>query len=118
MAPGVAGARRAALERELARIVQTLAAGGALRIIVYGSFARDEIGPESDLDLLVVVPPDGLPFVERLRRVYALAQPVLPCDILPYTADELAALAGHAEPVATALREGREVYPRSGSAGV
>ena len=117
-ASSVAAQRHTALAQELDRLVRVLAADGALRVIVYGSFARGDVGPASDLDLLVVVPPDGATFVERLGRLYAVTRPVLPCDMLAYTEDELAALAAGTELVAGALQEGRVVYARSPSPGV
>jgi len=114
----VAATRQAALAHELDRLSDVLAAAGALRVIVYGSFARGEVGADSDLDLLVVVPEDGLGFVERLAHLYALAQPTLPCDLLAYTEGQLSALAEASDLVATALREGRAVYARSVPPGV
>ena len=110
--------RAAALRQELLRVTAALAEAGALRVIVYGSVARGTITPESDLDLLVVVPEDGLPLPQRLARIYAAASPTLPCDILPYTERELAALGRVSEVVACALREGQTVYARPDSSGV
>lgn len=110
--------RAAALQAELERITAALVAAGALRVIVHGSVARGEVGPESDLDLLVVVPEDGLPLERRLARVYAVAAPRLPCDILPYSQPELTALGRVSDMIAKALREGRTVYARPGSSGV
>ncbi len=115
---GSAPARAAALADELVRVTAALASAGALRVIVYGSVARGDIGPESDLDLLVVVPDDGLAMPVRLARLYAAAAPRLPCDLLPYTERELAALAEVSDLVACALREGRTVYARRESSGV
>lgn len=106
------------MARELERLTGVMAAAGALRVIVYGSFARKQVGPESDLDLIVVVPDDGLGFVARLGRLYGLTQPSLPCDILAYTQAELDALAPASDLVGTALREGRTVYARSAPPGV
>lgn len=117
-AVSAAGERQDALERELHRLRDALASAGVLRVIVYGSFARGDVGPESDLDLLVVVPEDGLAYLQRLRRLYAVAGPALPCDILAYTEAELAALAEGSDLVATALREGRTIYARPLSPGV
>lgn len=107
-----AAARREDLARELARWTAALAAAGVLRVLVYGSFARGDSGPESDLDLLVVVPEDGLALPQRLARLYALLVPPgrLHCDLLAYTERELAALAPVSDLVAAALREGRTVY--------
>ena len=46
------------------------AATEGARVIVFGSYARDEAGPDSDLDLLVIEPEVFAPRAEsaRLRR--------------------------------------------------
>ena len=49
-------ARESLLERELRKISRQLRAMGALKIIVFGSFAEGDIRRSSDLDLLVVMP--------------------------------------------------------------
>ena len=115
---GSGAERAAALREELERITTALAAAGALRVIVHGSVARGDVGPDSDLDLLVIVPDDGRPFAERLARLYAAASPRLPCDILPYSEPEVEALRRVSEAVDRAVREGRTVYARPDSSGV
>lgn len=40
------------------------------RIILFGSVARDEAGPDSDYDLMVVVPDDATPERQRGRAGY------------------------------------------------
>lgn len=40
------------------------------RIILFGSVARDEAGPDSDYDLMVVVPDDAIPERQRGRAGY------------------------------------------------
>jgi len=40
------------------------------RIYLFGSRARGEVGPDSDYDLLVVVPDDAPPERRRSRRAY------------------------------------------------
>ena len=82
-----------------------------LRIIFFGSAARGEMGIDSDLDVLVVVP-EG---VHRRKTAQALYQHVsglkVPFDILVATPSDLEkhkdniGLVYHA-----ALGEGREVY--------
>jgi predicted nucleotidyltransferase len=46
--------RNRALKSELVRIVEVLKKAGVERIILFGSIAKDEIGPTSDIDLIVV----------------------------------------------------------------
>jgi len=46
--------RRRALKSELIRTVEELKKAGVKRIILFGSLAKDDIGPASDIDLLIV----------------------------------------------------------------
>ena len=56
-------------------VEQIVAAVHPLRIVLFGSAARDEAGPDSDLDVLVVMPEGTHPgdtaqlIHQRLRRV-------------------------------------------------
>ena len=87
-----------------------------LRIVVFGSCARGEAAPGSDLDLLVV-----LADVDRrrdaavaLRR--ALADLPVPKDVVVASADDVERRRDSPwHIVGLALREGREVYVREGS---
>lgn len=99
----------------LSRIVERLAAGlEPLRIYVFGSAARGEAGPDSDYDLLAVVP-DGAPAgIEASRQAARLLWGV------PFAADVLVmrdsrfraeAQAPGSLP-ASVLAEGRVVYER------
>lgn len=61
---------RATMQTALDRLVeQIVEAVHPLRILLFGSHARTDAGPESDLDILVVVP-DGTPRRETARRIY------------------------------------------------
>ncbi len=85
-----------------------------LRIILFGSWARGDARPDSDLDLLVV-----LPRVENKRRVTveilrALNGLPVSKDVVVTTPEEIAArghLVGHV--LRPALREGKVVYERA-----
>lgn len=98
---------------ELARVVQRLVA--ALQpecVYLFGSQARGEATPESDFDLLVVVPQSSLPPHQRDQEAYgAVGRHLVPLDILVMTRAEFEqrrpALASLP---ATVLREGRELY--------
>ena len=82
-----------------------------LRIIVFGSAARGEMQPDSDVDLLVVMP-DG---THRRRTAQLLYRKIrgagVPFDVLVATEDDLER---HKDNVGliyrTILREGKEVY--------
>jgi|DewCreStandDraft_1066081.scaffolds.fasta_scaffold58253_1 predicted nucleotidyltransferase len=64
-------AELAARDPVLAKIVRRLvAAYQPERIYLFGSVARGEAGPDSDYDLLVVVPDDAPPARKRSRLAY------------------------------------------------
>lgn len=86
--------RKSTLERELQRYVRLLTSqddaerrAGLERIIVFGSMASGEIGPWSDIDLVIVQRTD-LPFIKRVRQVRQLLKPRVGTDILVYTPSE------------------------------
>ena len=66
------------------------------RVLLFGSHARDTAGPDSDLDLIVVVDSDDLPkgFTERaayyltISRALRDIQRKIPIDLLVYTKKE------------------------------
>jgi predicted nucleotidyltransferase len=85
-----------------------------LRIILFGSWARGQARPDSDLDLLVV-----LPHVENKRRaaveiLRALNGLPVSKDVIVTTPEEIAARGntiGHV--LRPALREGKVLYERA-----
>lgn len=100
------------MTENVARAVEILAREMKPRkIIVFGSTARGEAGPDSDLDLLVVM--EG--FESRLgemRRASALLAPLrIPTDVLVYSEAEVEHWGGVTNHVINeALLEGRVVY--------
>jgi len=56
-------------------------AWGAERIILIGSMAEGDIGPFSDIDLLVVMPLQAR-FLDRLKEAYGRIQPAVAMDII------------------------------------
>jgi len=82
-----------------------------LRVILFGSAARGDMTPDSDIDLLVVMP-DGTHRLHTMQRLYARVRGVtLPFDILVATTSDLEV---HGDALGLvyrdALREGRELY--------
>jgi uncharacterized protein len=82
-----------------------------LKIILFGSAARGQAGPESDIDLLVVMA-DGTHRRHTAQRLYGNIRHVgVPFDLLVATPSDLER---HRQNVglvyATILREGVEVY--------
>ena len=83
------------------------------RVILFGSYARGEAGPDSDLDLFVELDPP-LPARGRSRRIKQLFDPYPgPMDIVVYSPQEVAYWRqAPASLVASVLREGRVLYAR------
>jgi len=80
-------------------------------LIWYGSRARGmAANARSDFDLIVVAPEFGAyGWVERLVAAYACWPETYAADILCYTPDEFARLAGQASIVREAVQTGRRV---------
>ena len=91
------------------------AAGSPLKIVLFGSRARGDSRPDSDLDLLIIEESE-LPRYRRSPRYYHVLAGLFPAkDILVYTpaeAEEWASVPNAL--VTTALREGKVLYGNSG----
>jgi len=98
----------AAIEEAVRRIVAEVR---PVRIVVFGSAARGDVGPDSDLDILVVMP-DGTERLETTYRAHRSLRGVqCAVDIVVVTEAEVAALKDNPSLVVhTALTEGKEVY--------
>ena len=100
----------AILERIVERVVSV---AQPERILLFGSAAREEMGPDSDVDLLVIV--EG-PVHRRglAQEIYRHLHGIpLPVDVVVATQDDVAR---YGEKVGTilrpAMREGRAIYER------
>lgn len=85
------------------------------RIILFGSHARGTAGPDSDVDLLVVMPVDGSRREKAIEIGAALHDIGVPKDIIVVTPE---AFAWRQNVVGTiewpAVREGKVLFARSG----
>lgn len=81
------------------------------RIILFGSAARGQMGANSDIDLLVIMP-DGVHRRETARQIYrALRRLGVPKDVVVVTEADVARFAEEPSLVIyPALREGKEIY--------
>jgi uncharacterized protein len=82
-----------------------------LRIVMFGSAARKDIGPDSDVDLLVIMP-EGTQRRSTAQKLYKEISGIgLPFDVLIATPSDILK---HKDNIGliyrSALREGREVY--------
>ena len=99
----------AGLLDELVRRI--VAAVGPLRIVLFGSAARGDMGPDSDLDVLVVMP-DGSHRLDTARTLHRRLRG-LACakDIVVVLQSDVERLADNPfRVIHTALTHGRELY--------
>jgi predicted nucleotidyltransferase len=99
-------------EQQLEDLVQKIvAAVHPLRIILFGSAARDEAGVASDLDLLVVMP-DGTHRRHTVQHLYREIRGVtVPYDLLVATPRDLEEHRDNPGLIyRSILREGRTLY--------
>lgn len=84
------------------------------RVILFGSHATGHPRPDSDLDLLVILPFDGSSFrksLEILNRV----DPSFPVDLLARTPEDTARRYRESDPlIREALDRGKLLYERNG----
>lgn len=103
------------IEREIQRMVRRIVRQfRPERVILFGSHARGEAGPDSDVDLLVVMPFQGLKHHRQAEIRVALHDIQVPKDILITTPEDFA---WRKDVVGTieypAAREGKVLYARS-----
>src|SRR5579885_1594872 len=106
-------------EDMLKEIVRRLvAAVNPDRIILFGSRARGDAKPDSDVDLLVIKDSDEPPQRRVIRAYRALSGLGIPKDILWRTPAEIAEWSSVRNYVTTeALREGRVLYEKQSCSG-
>ena len=84
-----------------------------VRIYLFGSEARGEAGPDSDLDFLVVVPDDTPEQTMRSGEIYSLLSGLgTPKDVIPWRQTDFERRAAYvrASLPATVVREGKLLY--------
>ncbi len=80
--------RRARIEAEIRRVTAGLVGRGAVLVVLFGSRARGETRPDSDADLLAVLPlPSDRPPMARLADLYADLAPK-GIDLFAYDPEE------------------------------
>jgi predicted nucleotidyltransferase len=82
------------------------------RIIVFGSFARGDYGPRSDLDLLIIFKESEQSMRELLAELLRFS-PAYPTDFVPLTQFEVDARLAEGDPfLSRAIAEGIVLYPQ------
>lgn len=98
------------LLREAVRRI--LSVGSPRKIVLFGSWARGQARPDSDLDLLIIEASD-LPRHRRARRHRMALLGLFPKDIIVWTPDEVARWQHVPNAfITTILAEGRVLYER------
>ncbi|HEX6972658.1 MAG TPA: nucleotidyltransferase domain-containing protein [Limnochordia bacterium] len=95
------------LHDHLAAVVRALAGTDVQKAIVFGSFARGDVGRASDIDL-VLIRETGQPFLRRADDLYARLPAGVAMDLLVYTPQEWEQL--DTPFLRRVRREGRVVY--------
>jgi len=82
-----------------------------VKVLLFGSFAREDYGVRSDMDLLIVVRHSDEPARERIGRFLEHA-PAYPTDMLVYTESEVRIRLSEGDPFLTrALQEAIQLFP-------
>jgi len=101
-------------EQKIKQVATRLgAATNAIRVILFGSYARGDAIDNSDVDLMIIAE-SNLPRFKRSRELYKLFSPYpFGMDLIVYTPKEIER--GKESPVSfvsTVLREGKILYIR------
>ena len=102
---------QAAIQEAVDRIVRQFHPD---KIILFGSLAQGQSGPDSDADLLVVMPVDGSKRRQAVQIDLALEGISIPIDLIVVTPDEVEECGSSAGSiVGEAVREGKVLYERA-----
>jgi predicted nucleotidyltransferase len=92
-------------------VKRIVAAAQPSRVILFGSYGRDDADAGSDLDLMVVKPQVSNKYEEMIRLHEAVGDVGVGVDVLVYSEAEIEERRDWCtSPVYWALREGRTVY--------
>lgn len=108
---GIATTRDPALDRLLQHVVEVL---HPLEVCLFGSRAEGRAGPDSDYDLLVVLPDDADEEAFDLVRSWQIGRDVrIPADIVPWTRSDFEEERNEVDTLArAATMRGRKLFER------
>ena len=101
--------RRQSLEKELERITEMLPQLGVDKAFLIGDMAADIVGPETPLDLVMVLSIQGT-FVRRGDFFTSHLGPMIATNFLVYTPEEFETLKETDTFLRTALEKGRLIH--------
>ncbi len=103
--------RKNLIQQELEKIKLYLIGMGAIKIIVFGSYANGNITSSSDLDIIAVMPSikSGR---EWMQEIYDKIDREVDCDIIAYTEEELENTKPISRFLRYALETGKVIYER------
>ncbi len=84
---------------------------GALKIVVFGSYAEGRAKSTSDLDIIAIMPPT-MSGKQWMLKIYDSIDRNVDCDILAYTQEELENLIPISGFVRHALKTGKVIYEK------
>lgn len=101
--------RQRALQAELDRIAPQFPQLGVQQAILIGDMAAGEVGPESSLDLIMVMEMPGK-FVRRMDFFISHLHPEIASNFLVYTPEEFFTLRETSPFLANALKKGKVIH--------
>jgi predicted nucleotidyltransferase len=101
--------RRCDLERALRSVSRQLRDMGALKIVLFGSFAQGRVRSDSDLDLISIMPQTRTG-KQWMKKIYEEIEREVDCDILAYTPQELEKMLPVSRFLRHALKTGKVIY--------
>jgi len=104
--------RQEKLKSSLASVTRQLSDLGALRIILFGSLAEGDVDVSSDLDLLVIMPPERSG-KEWMKLIYENMDLGIASDIIIYNDRELEENLAKSSFLRGILDSGRTVYEKT-----
>ena len=107
--------KRRAIKQDIDKMVKRLVDRfDPEQVILFGSHARGTAGPDSDVDLLVIMPVSGSKRAMQIEMRVALHNIRVPKDIILATPDEVARRRNIVGTIIRpALREGKVLYVRT-----
>ena len=103
--------RKRALQKDLEKIQNQLEEMGALKIILFGSYAQGHVRSSSDLDIISIMP-STRSGKEWMRKIYEEVEREVSCDILAYTKEELESAVPVSRFLRHAIKTGEVIYEK------